>query len=99
MPIYPFPKEFGIENNTWLIGVINAGPTLFGLLSAWASDPVNSLLGRRGTLFLTGLLLVSLVFVQDLVSDTSQCRLSCIGSGLHSKLVGFADMSFVHGLG
>lgn len=55
-----FPVEFGIENNQWLVGVINAGPTLFGLLSAWASDPVNNLLGRRGTIFLTGLLSVSL---------------------------------------
>ncbi|KAJ9136826.1 hypothetical protein NKR23_g9509 [Pleurostoma richardsiae] len=29
-----FPQEFGIEHNTWLVGVINSGPTLFGLLSA-----------------------------------------------------------------
>ncbi|KAJ6164920.1 hypothetical protein N7470_003592 [Penicillium chermesinum] len=27
-----FPEEFGIADNTWLIGVINSGPTLFGLL-------------------------------------------------------------------
>ena len=94
-----FPKEFGIENNTWLIGVINAGPTLFGLLSAWASDPVNNLLGRRGTIFLTGLLLVSSFFIRDFVSNTSQCCLSRIGSGLYSKLVEFADLSIVHGLG
>ena len=51
-----FPLEFGIEDNGWLIGVINASPTLFGLLSAWAADPVNNLLGRRGTIFVTGLL-------------------------------------------
>lgn len=51
-----FPKEFGIENDPWLIGVINAGPTIFGLASAWAADPVNNLLGRRGTIFFTGLL-------------------------------------------
>ncbi|KAJ5736958.1 uncharacterized protein N7483_002083 [Penicillium malachiteum] len=50
-----FPQEFGIENDTWLKGVINSGPTLFGLLSAWAADPLNNWLGRRGTVFLTGL--------------------------------------------
>lgn len=60
-----FPKEFGIEDNHWLVGVINAGPTLFGLLSAWAADPVNNLLGRRGTIFLTGLLLVPDWFLQE----------------------------------
>jgi hypothetical protein len=51
-----FPKEFGIEDNGWLIGVINAAPKLFGLASAWVADPVNNLLGRRGSIFVTGLL-------------------------------------------
>ena len=59
-----FPEEFGIADQPWLIGVINSGPTLFGLLSAWAADPVNNLLGRRGTIFLTGLFVVFPVLAQ-----------------------------------
>jgi MFS family permease len=59
-----FPVEFGIENREWLIGVINAGPTLFGLLSAWAADPVNNFLGRRGTIFFTNLFVVFPVLAQ-----------------------------------
>lgn len=51
-----FPVEFGIADQPWLVGVINASPALFGLLSAWAADPVNNLMGRRGTIFFTGLL-------------------------------------------
>lgn len=34
-----FPQEFGIENNHWLVGIINSAPALFGLASAWAADP------------------------------------------------------------
>ena len=59
-----FPQEFGIADQPWLIGVINAGPTLFGLLSAWAADPVNNLLGRRGTIFFTGLFVIFPVLAQ-----------------------------------
>ncbi|KUI67412.1 Putative polyol transporter 1 [Cytospora mali] len=59
-----FPQEFGIEDNQWLIGVINSGPTLFGLLSAWAADPINNAIGRRGTIFLTGLFCVFPVLTQ-----------------------------------
>ncbi|ROV92581.1 hypothetical protein VMCG_08959 [Cytospora schulzeri] len=59
-----FPQEFGIEDNEWLIGVINSGPTLFGFLSAWAADPINNAIGRRGTIFLTGLFCVFPVLAQ-----------------------------------
>lgn len=59
-----FPQEFGIEHNEWLVGVINAGPTLFGLVSAWAADPVNNMLGRRGTVFATGLFCIFPVLAQ-----------------------------------
>lgn len=63
-PTFRFPRSFGIEHNEWLIGVINAGPTLFGLISAWAADPVNNLLGRRGTVFFTGLFCIFPVLAQ-----------------------------------
>jgi MFS family permease len=59
-----FPLEFGIEDNTWLIGVINSAPTLFGLVSALAADPINNWLGRRGAIFLTGIFCVFPVLAQ-----------------------------------
>ena len=39
--------------NTWLVGTINAMPYIFiALIGAWLSDPINEVLGRRGTIFL-----------------------------------------------
>ncbi|KAJ6069051.1 hypothetical protein N7499_010938 [Penicillium canescens] len=83
-----FPKEFGIEDNTWLVGVINAGPTLFGLLSAWAADPLNNWLGRRGTIFLTGLFCVFPVLAQAFTQNwwgLLICRLF-MGLGMGVKI-------------
>ena len=89
-----FPQEFGIADQPWLIGVINAGPTLFGLLSAWAADPVNNLLGRRGTIFFTGLFVVFPVLAQAFTQNwwgllicrlfmgmlSNDYQISCMGS-------------------
>ncbi|QKX58225.1 uncharacterized protein TRUGW13939_05346 [Talaromyces rugulosus] len=83
-----FPQEFGIENNTWLVGVINSGPTLFGLLSAWAADPLNNWLGRRGTIFLTGLFCVFPVLAQAFTQNwwgLLLCRLF-MGLGMGVKI-------------
>ncbi|KAJ6443394.1 sugar porter (SP) family MFS transporter [Purpureocillium lavendulum] len=83
-----FPQEFGIEHNGWLIGVINSGPTLFGLLSAWAADPVNNLLGRRGTVFATGLFCIFPVLAQAFTQNWQGlliCRLF-MGLGMGIKI-------------
>ncbi|KAL1849659.1 hypothetical protein VTK73DRAFT_9832 [Phialemonium thermophilum] len=83
-----FPQEFGIEHNTWLVGVINSGPTLFGLLSAWAADPINNYLGRRGTIFLTGLFCVFPVLAQAFTQNwwgLMICRLF-MGLGMGVKI-------------
>ncbi|OQE27314.1 hypothetical protein PENSTE_c004G07065 [Penicillium steckii] len=83
-----FPQEFGIADNTWLIGVINSGPTLFGLLSAWAADPLNNWLGRRGTIFLTGLFCVFPVLAQAFTQNwwgLLLCRLF-MGLGMGVKV-------------
>ncbi|KAJ5710137.1 hypothetical protein N7493_009729 [Penicillium malachiteum] len=77
-----FPQEFGIENDTWLKGVINSGPTLFGLLSAWAADPLNNWLGRRGTIFLTGLFCVFPVLSQAFTQNWWGLLLCCLFMGL-----------------
>ncbi|KAI7258041.1 MFS transporter [Hortaea werneckii] len=83
-----YPQEFGIAHRPWLIGVINAGPTLFGLLSAWAADPVNYFLGRRGTIFFTNLFVVFPVLAQAFTSDwvgLMICRLF-MGLGMGIKI-------------
>lgn len=61
-----FPTEFGIpidsavpeverEHNEWLVGLINAGPYIASaFFGCWISDPLNNYLGRRGTIFVSG---------------------------------------------
>ena len=83
-----FPQEFGIAHRHWLVGVINAAPALFGLLSAWAADPVNQLLGRRGTIFATNLFVVFPVLAQGFAKnwiDLMICRLF-MGIGMGIKI-------------
>ncbi|KAF2108039.1 hypothetical protein BDV96DRAFT_505178 [Lophiotrema nucula] len=83
-----FPQEFGIADNTWLVGAINSGPTLFGLLSAWAADPVNNKLGRRGAIFVTGLFCIFPVLAQAFTQNwwgLMLCRLF-MGLGMGIKI-------------
>jgi sugar porter (SP) family MFS transporter len=83
-----FPQEFGIEHNHWLVGVINSGPTLFGLASAWAADPVNNYLGRRGAIFATGLFCIFPVLAQAFTQNwwgLLLCRLF-MGLGMGIKI-------------
>ncbi|KAF2260862.1 hypothetical protein CC78DRAFT_522784 [Lojkania enalia] len=83
-----FPQEFGIADNTWLVGVINSGPTLFGLASAWAADPVNNYLGRRGAIFVTGLFCIFPVLAQAFTQNwwgLLLCRLF-MGLGMGIKI-------------
>lgn len=83
-----FPQEFGIEHKTTLIGVINSGPTLFGLLSAWAADPINNRIGRRGAIFLTGLFCIFPVLAQAFTQNwwgLLICRLF-MGLGMGIKI-------------
>ncbi|KAJ5257049.1 hypothetical protein N7478_013153 [Penicillium angulare] len=95
-----FPQEFGIEDNTWLVGVINSGPTLFGLLSAWAADPLNNWLGRRGTIFLTGLFCVFPVLAQAFTQNwwgLMLCRLF-MGLGVSALISYFIASDDLHGV-
>ncbi|SMQ49672.1 unnamed protein product [Zymoseptoria tritici ST99CH_3D7] len=83
-----FPEEFGIAHKSWLIGTINAAPTIFGLASAWAADPINNLLGRRGTIFLTNLFVVFPVLAQAFTQNWQGlmiCRLF-MGLGMGVKI-------------
>ncbi|KAL9937144.1 hypothetical protein V8E36_004379 [Tilletia maclaganii] len=69
-----FPLEFNIfdgdkfpdgtenpdaYNHSWLVGIVNAAPYIASaLLGCWLSDPLNNLVGRRGTIFITAVILV-----------------------------------------
>jgi MFS family permease len=59
-----FPEEFGIADNQWLVGFINAAPTISGLFAAWAADPLNNITGRRGLILFTSLFCVFPVLAQ-----------------------------------
>lgn len=83
-----YPEEFGIADNSWLIGVINAAPTLFGLSTAWAADPINNILGRRGTIFATGVFVVFPVLAQAFTQNWQGllvCRMF-MGLGMGIKI-------------
>ncbi|KAF8535962.1 hypothetical protein BDD12DRAFT_853166 [Trichophaea hybrida] len=62
-----FPQEFGIgggqdknnphyDRDNWLVGLVNAAPYIgSALIGCWFSDPINFYLGRRGTIFISGI--------------------------------------------
>ncbi|KAL1407800.1 hypothetical protein Q8F55_007235 [Vanrija albida] len=64
-----FPQEFGIHaeygqpggrRDEWIVGLINSAPYLAAaVIGCWLSDPLNSVLGRRGETFLTALCLIA----------------------------------------
>ncbi|KAM0746491.1 hypothetical protein T439DRAFT_329595 [Meredithblackwellia eburnea MCA 4105] len=63
-----FPKRFGIDasegqanfiRDDWLVGLVNAAPYISSaFIGCWLSDPLNSMFGRRGTIFITAIILV-----------------------------------------
>ncbi|KAI0376584.1 hypothetical protein F5Y04DRAFT_292502 [Hypomontagnella monticulosa] len=59
-----FPTQFGIggksDHDVLIVGLINSAPYIgAALIGCWLSDPLNSLLGRRGTIFLSALFCVT----------------------------------------
>lgn len=59
------PKEFGIDDSTgapnaahnqWIVGLVNSAPYIASaLLGCWLCDPLNYVLGRRGTIFIAAI--------------------------------------------
>ncbi|ODN73000.1 hypothetical protein L202_08398 [Cryptococcus amylolentus CBS 6039] len=84
-----FPTEFGIVDNTWLVGMINSAPAItVGTVSAMLTDPINHYIGRRGTIFVTGLFCVFPVLGQAFAKnwwDLFICRV-LIGVGMGMKI-------------
>ncbi|KAL1838806.1 hypothetical protein VTJ49DRAFT_2199 [Mycothermus thermophilus] len=49
-----FPTVYGIQDDTLLVGLVNAGPYIgSAFLGCWLSDPINNWLGRRGVIFVS----------------------------------------------
>ncbi|KAK7685296.1 hypothetical protein QCA50_011659 [Cerrena zonata] len=58
-----FPDHFGIpqdndapnaSRNQWILGLVNSAPYLCcGVIACWLTAPLNAVLGRRGTIFVT----------------------------------------------
>ncbi|KAJ7064199.1 hypothetical protein C8F01DRAFT_1055024 [Mycena amicta] len=83
-----FPLEFGIKSNTWLVGCINAAPTIIGMWACWFADLMNNYVGRRGTIFITGLFCVFPVLGQAFTRNWYElliCRL-LMGFGMGIKI-------------
>ncbi|KAK4047737.1 hypothetical protein OIV83_005245 [Microbotryomycetes sp. JL201] len=79
------------ERREWLLGLINAAPyAASALIGCWLSDPVNSVLGRRGTIFCSAVFCIFPVIGQGLCQTWYQlfvCRvLLGIGMGLKASI-------------
>ncbi|KAH8648870.1 hypothetical protein BGZ61DRAFT_547101 [Ilyonectria robusta] len=98
-----FPQAFGIEErgdrctaagtcerNSWIIGAINSAPYMaIALFACWLSDPLNNLLGRRGTIFIGAIFSLFAPIGQALAQTWPQILVSRIllGIGLGLKEV------------
>ncbi|KAI0006410.1 sugar transporter-domain-containing protein [Xylariaceae sp. FL0662B] len=56
-----FPQQFGIagdsDHDVFLFGLINSAPYIgSALIGCWLSDPLNNFFGRRGTIFISGVI-------------------------------------------
>jgi len=48
------PPRFSQSQASWIVGLVNSGPYLAcAVLGGWLTEPLNSLMGRRGVIFLS----------------------------------------------
>ncbi len=64
-----YPHDLGIGSNSsrdkWLQGLVNSAPYLCAsCISCWLADPMNKILGRRGTIFITAIISFATCFWQ-----------------------------------
>ncbi|KAI9456302.1 MFS sugar transporter [Russula earlei] len=86
-----YSKQFNIDpssgnqsRNQWLLGLVNSAPYLCcAVLGCWLTDPLNRMFGRRGTIFICGLL----------------SFLTCVWQGFTNSWVHLFAARFVLGLG
>ncbi|KAM0266922.1 hypothetical protein ACHAPA_006491 [Fusarium lateritium] len=100
-----FPQAFNIadtgdactaagtcETNSWIVGAINGAPYMaIALFACWLSDPLNDLIGRRGTIFVGAIFSLFAPIGQALAQSWPQilvCRILLgIGMGLKEVTV------------
>ncbi|KAK5166150.1 uncharacterized protein LTR77_008411 [Saxophila tyrrhenica] len=90
-----FPQEFGLyygARATWILGVINACPSLGAATIGWLlSDPCNNYIGRRGTIFLSAVFCLLLPIGSALTQTWQQLLivrlLLGVGMGLKAATV------------
>ncbi|EXL67777.1 hypothetical protein FOPG_16120 [Fusarium oxysporum f. sp. conglutinans race 2 54008] len=100
-----FPQAFNIadtgeactaagtcEINSWIVGAINGAPYMaIALFACWLSDPLNHLIGRRGTIFVGAVFSLLAPIGQALAQSWPQilvCRILLgIGMGLKEVTV------------
>jgi len=85
-------SAYECNKNQWLVGFVNSSPYIaICVFAAWISDPVNELLGRRGTIFVAAIFSV-LAPIGSGVSQTWGQLVACrvllgIGMGLKEVTV------------
>lgn len=87
-----FPEAYGIggENirDKMLVGLVNAAPYVgTAFVGCWMSDPINDLVGRRGTIFFSANFCLWPVFASAFCNTWQQllaCRL-LLGIGMGTK--------------
>ncbi|KFY14267.1 hypothetical protein V492_02729 [Pseudogymnoascus sp. VKM F-4246] len=80
------------DKNSWIVGFINSAPYIaICVFAAWISDPVNHILGRRGTIFVAAIFSLLAPFGEATVQTWPQlvvCRILLgIGMGLKEVTV------------
>ncbi|KAL1597031.1 hypothetical protein SLS60_008613 [Paraconiothyrium brasiliense] len=80
------------RKNSWIVGFVNSCPYIaIALFTAWISDPINDLIGRRGTIFVAAIFSVLAPIGSGLTQHWGQlaaCRvLLGIGMGLKEVTV------------
>ncbi|KAE8257091.1 hypothetical protein A4X13_0g2587 [Tilletia indica] len=98
-----FPTEFGISDSallpdgsvntkaydhSWIVGLVNAAPYISSaFLGCWLSDPLNNYFGRRGTIFITAVILVITPICSGLTQNWYQLFIvrCLLGIGMGAK--------------
>ncbi|SPO23633.1 related to HXT5 - Hexose transporter with moderate affinity for glucose [Ustilago trichophora] len=83
-----YVSEATAEKNQWLVGLVNAAPYIASaVLGCWLSDPLNNLLGRRGCIFITAVILIITPIASGLTQNWWQLFLvrCLLGIGMGAK--------------
>ena len=81
--------EAGYERDFWIIGLVNSAPYIgSAFLGCWASDPCNWYLGRRGTIFLSAIILIATPIAGALVNRWEDLLATRIIMGIGMGLKG-----------